>query len=364
MTRPSNAAAQSALFPGTTAETGGTKNGGPRGVIVALSEMKEGQMADCFVLLTEKEARQTRGGKPFYTLIVRDRGRKVAMPIWSDSEFFAACEHEWQPGQFFKVRGTLRNTEWGLQLEIERIRLATDEDRRDGFDPLDFRERTRFDQNAMFRELTDLARTHISEKPLARLVLAILERYEHGIKEIPAATHNHHAFVGGYLEHVLSVTRTAAYLADKYIEYYRDLEPPISKSLVVAGAILHDIGKLRELDATGPQAAYSVEGRLLGHMILGRDIVRELAPTIDALSPATQLQLEHIIAAHQALREWGAVVEPHTIECVLVHYADDMDAKVNMMVQALSKDTTPGPFTSRDNPLRRNLFKRMDDGTK
>ncbi len=324
---------------------------------VQLCEMNEGQTADCFVLLVQKESRQTRAGKPFFSLTMRDRARKVTVPIWNDSEFFAACEHEWQSGQFFKVRGTFRNTEWGPQLEIERIRAAGDQDRDDGFDPANFSERTKFDPDKMFRELVDTADKHIAAKPLRKLVQLVLSRHERGIRNIPAATHNHHAYVGGFLEHVLSVARTAVYLADKYVEYYADLTPPISKSLVVAGAILHDIGKLRELDATGAAAAYSVEGRLLGHMILGRDIVREEAAGIDGLAPQTLLALEHIIAAHQGQREWGAVVEPHTIECLLVHYADDLDAKVNMMVQALAKDTGGGPFTSRDNPLRRYVFK-------
>ncbi len=324
---------------------------------VQLCEMKEGQTADCFVLLVQKDARQTRAGKPFFSLMMRDRARKVTVPIWNDSEFFAACEHEWQPGQFFKVRGTFRNTEWGPQLEIERIRAAGDQDRDDGFDPANFSQRTQFDPDKMFRELVDTAEEHIADRPLRKLVLLLLSRYEQGVRTIPAATHNHHAFVGGFLEHVLSVTRTAVYLADKYTDYYADLTPPISKSLVVAGAILHDIGKLRELDTTGAQPVYSVEGRLLGHMILGRDIVREEAKGIDGLTAQTLLLLEHIIAAHQGQREWGAVVEPHTVECLLVHYADDLDAKVNMMVQALAKDTGAGPFTSRENPLRRHVFK-------
>lgn len=329
----------------------------PRPEIVLLSELKEGQAGDCFVLLVEKELRQTRSGKPFYTLSVRDRSRRVAAPVWNDSEFFAACEHDWQTGQFFKIRATFRNTEWGPQLELEKVRVATDDDRADGFDPQNFRERTRFDPATMFREIVVLANEQIDEKPLCQLVCAILERYEAGIKEIPAATHNHHAFVGGYLEHVLSVTRTAVYLADKYIEYYSDLRPALSKSLIVAGAILHDIGKLHELDVQPAQTVYSVEGRLLGHMILGRDIVREMSPTVEGLSPETQLHLEHIIAAHQGQREWGAVVEPHTIECLIVHYADDLDAKVNMMARALEKDTSTGPFTSRENALRRNVYK-------
>jgi 3'-5' exoribonuclease len=355
MTQSNNLTEQpGSLFRNTTESNGGSA---ARPSVVLLADMKDGQTGDCFVLLVSKELRQTRAGKPFYSLTVRDRARRVSAPIWNDSEFYAACEHEWQVGQFFKLRATYRHTEWGPQLDIEKVRLAGDEDRQDGFDPLSFRERTRFDPGQMFSELESLVRAHVTDDPLCRLVLEVLKRYEHAIREIPAATHNHHAFVGGYLEHVLSVTRTAAYLACKYDEYYPDVRPRISASLVVAGAVLHDIGKIRELDAQAPQTVYTVEGRLLGHMLLGRDIVREVGPSIEGLSPHIQMQLEHIIAAHQGQREWGAVVEPHTIECLLVHYADDLDAKVNMMAQALQKDTSPGPFTSRENPMRRYVFK-------
>src|SRR5262245_8148805 len=129
----------------------------PRPEVVLLAELKDGQTGDCFVLLTSKELRQTRSGKPFFTLNVRDRSRRVAAPVWNDSEFFAACEHEWQAGQFFKVRGTFRNTEWGPQLDLEKVRAATDDDRPDGFDPQSFRERTRFDTAQMFQELASLA---------------------------------------------------------------------------------------------------------------------------------------------------------------------------------------------------------------
>jgi len=161
---------------------------------------------------------------------------------------------------------------------------------------------------------------------------------------------------------VLSVTKTVIHLADKYSEYYSDLDPPISKSVAVAGAILHDIGKLRELSFDGARADYSVAGKLLGHMILGRDIVREVAAELPELDEATLMEIEHIIAAHQARHEWGAVVEPRTIECILVHYADDVDAKVNMMAEALRRDRGKGRFTSRDNPLRRQIYRPSRQG--
>ena len=325
--------------------------------VVPLSEMQDRQNGDCFVLLEKKEFRQTRTGQPYYLLTIRDRSRQVCMRIWSDSEFFSPCEHEWSPGQFFKMRGTYKTTDWGPQFEPDKVRAVTEEDRNYGFDPANFVQRSRFDADRMFSELCELASREIDEQPMRELVLEILRRYELAIKQIPAATHNHHAYLGGFLEHVLSVTRTAVQLAEKYCSYYPDLRPAISKSLVVAGAILHDIGKLRELESEAHRAAYSAQGRLLGHMMLGRDIVREVAADLQTLSPDALLLLEHTIAAHQGKLEWAAVTEPQTIECLLVHYADDIDAKVNMMAQALTNDASSESFTSRDNPMRRRLYK-------
>ena len=325
--------------------------------ILRLSDMKDGQTGDFFALLVDKELRQTKAGKPFYCLTLRDRVRKVAVRIWNDSEFFVVCDQEWSPGQFFKVRGTFQNTEWGPQVSLEKVRFASTDDHEDGFDPTSFEERTRVDIESMYRELRELASCEIEEPPIRQLTLRILDEFAPLIRRIPAATHNHHAYVGGFLEHVLSVARTGVYLADKYSSYYSDLVPPLSKSLVVAGAILHDIGKMRELEYQPQQTVYTVEGRLLGHMVIGCELVREAGRDIPGLSTERLLLLEHIVAAHQGLREWGAVVEPQTIECLLVHYADDLDAKMNMMVQAIQKDTTCGPFTSRDNALRRSVFK-------
>src|SRR5690606_29252006 len=115
---------------------------------------------------------------------------------------------------------------------------------------------------------------------------------------------NHHAFAGGFLEHVLSVTRTAVYLAEKYDEYYPRLG--LSKDLVVAGAILHDIGKLLELDVQPEGATYTPSGRLVGHILLGRDLVRQKACQIEGFDPEVLLRLEHVIISHQGLPEWGS----------------------------------------------------------
>lgn len=329
----------------------------PKPAVLRLNEVHEGQKADYFVLLMQKEQRESSNGNPFFKITFRDPSRQITTRIWSESPLFGPCEHEWEPGQFYKIRGTWVQTPWGPQLDIDKIRSVTPDDAADGFNPDHFVSRSRFDTAEMFDELVQLAEREISDRPLCDLVVRILRRYEADIRRIPAASYNHHAYLGGYLEHTRQVTRNAIFLADQYIAYYPDVTPPISKSLVVAGAILHDIGKLRELDARTETTTYSAEGRLLGHMVLGRDIVREVAAEVPELDARTLLLLEHIIAAHQATREWGAIVEPATVESLIVHYADDIDAKVHMMVQALVQDTTPGPLTGRDNRLRRTLFK-------
>ena len=180
------------------------------------------------------------------------------------------------------------------------------------------------------------------------LVENILTDNRDALLRIPAARHNHHAFVAGWLEHTLSVTRTVIYLADKYAEYYDELEPPLDKPMAVAGAILHDIGKLRELEQRPDGTAYTAERRIDRPYAQGRDIVRETAAACP-MPPDTLLRLEHLIIAHQRLPEWGSPKPPMTPEALLVHYADDIDAKFHMMAEILRNDTSDGPVTSKKN---------------
>jgi 3'-5' exoribonuclease len=173
---------------------------------------------------------------------------------------------------------------------------------------------------------------------------------------LPAAKKNHHAYVSGYLEHVLNVTRTCCHLAEKYAALYADLTPPINQDVVVAGAVLHDIGKLRELCHGPAGAEYTPAGCLIGHVLQGRDIVREAAAG-RPIDPETLLRLEHVIISHQRLPEWGAPKPPMTPEALIVHYADDLDAKLQMMVCALRDDTTNGPLTSKRNSLYQQVYR-------
>ncbi len=325
-------------------------------VLAPLSELISGQEADLFALLAAKEELTTRDGKPYFKVAFRDHAREVSFPIWNDSTWAVDCRERWQPGKFYKLRAIYRETNYGPQLDIKKIRETAPADSADGFDPLMCQPRSRFDPAAMFDELTTLAWEKIPDAALRALVVDILSVYRTELLTLPAATRNHHAFVGGWLEHVLSVTRNAVFLADKYAEQYPELHPPLDKGLVVAGAILHDIGKLREYRQEPQGAVYSAEGALIGHMLQGRDIVREAAAGRE-LSAETLLRLEHVIVAHQRLPEWGSPKPPMTPEALLVHYADDLDAKFEMMHATLRDDTTPGPLTSKKNSLYQQVYR-------
>jgi len=329
--------------------------------IIALADMQPDDEGDLFALLTEKEELLTKNGKPYFRVTFRDARREVSFPVWGDSAWAAACRDDWQPGRFYKLRAVYRETQYGPQLDIRKIREATDEDAADGFHPGLCRPATRFDPSAMYDELVEIARDEITPAELSATVVRLLEENRDALLDAPAARRNHHAFAGGLLEHTLSVTRSCIFLADRYAEYYADAQPPLSRGLVIAGAILHDIGKLLELDAGPTGTRYTAEGSLIGHLVLGRDMVRQAAEQA-GLDAESRLRLEHLLLAHQRLPEWGSPKPPMTPEALIVHHADDLDAKLHMMFQVLADDTSTGPTTSRKNVLYQELFRGLGGG--
>ncbi len=328
--------------------------------------MVNGQEADLFALMTSKEELLTKNGSPYFKVGFRDARREVTFPIWDNSPWTIPCRDEWTPGNYYKLRATYRETDYGPQLDIRKIREVTEADAADGFDPAMCLPRSRFEPEAMLDAIEEIIRTQIANAQLRKLIQSVITGNRQALLDCPAARRNHHAYTGGLLEHTLSVTRTCIYLADKYAEYYADQQPPLDKDLVVAGAILHDIGKLRELRQEPTETVYTAEGTLIGHMLLGRDIVREAAAAMSddaaTLDPELLLRLEHLVIAHQRLPEWGSPKPPMTPEALIVHYADDLDAKYHMMYAILRDDKTPGPATSKKNILMQQVFRGLEDG--
>jgi 3'-5' exoribonuclease len=277
--------------------------------LVRLRDLVPGQAGDFFALLAERIKGATRDGKPFFTCRFRDALRTATFMAWADGGWFEACEKTWKDGQCFKIRGQYQeHPTYGSQIDIHNIRLVNDGDRAAGFDPLDLVDCSRFDRDAMFAELKTLVDEHIGDVALRRLALTLLDRHAEAFKRLPATRRHFFPFYGGLLEHTLSVTHACLQLVEKYTAHYPDLRPPLNCDLVVTAAVLHDLGRVLEYDRDPDAAAAqpTVPGQLLGHLFLGRDLVRDTARELGDVDPELLLLLEHLIVSHLNLPEWGS----------------------------------------------------------
>ena len=348
-------------------------------MIVPLHELEPNQEADVFALLAEKEFTKTKEGKPYIRVTFRDAKRALRFPIWSDTAIYKEVKAI-KPGTYCKLRAVYRISNYGPQLDIHRIRITEDADVQDGFNPVLLRPASPIPAEQMFDELHALVKQHLGTPSVAahrsdggtlsvaahksdggksklhQLVLNALKEYREVLLLRVGSRQHHHCYIGGLLEHTLSVTKIAIALVDHYHKMYPDRKKEISRPLVVAGAILHDFGKIREYEPEVGSLQHSVAGELIGHAILGRDIVREAAKGLE-LDPAIQTHLEHIIVSHQRFADWGAAKPPMSIEAMIVHHADSCDALIGCLWNAFSQDPAEYALTSKKNVLGYPLLK-------
>jgi 3'-5' exoribonuclease len=324
--------------------------------VVRLSDLVHGQEAICFAALVKKENGTDKHGKPFVKCHFRDKWKSLVAPFWSGNALREVAE-TWAPGLAYRlhVRGSWQ-VKYGMQLEVLDGRPAGDEDIAEGYEFRDLVESSDYDPEQMFRTIHDLIGRYIDEPCLKRLVCEILHEHAELFKKMPAAQNFHHSYTAGLLEHVWSMTRVAGFLADHYAKYYKDLDPPLNKGVILAAAILHDIGKLRELEYHPVEARYTKEGQLIGHVMIGRDLVREAARKIDGFPIETLMLLEHAILTHHGKREFGAPIVPLTLEALLVSYVDDLDAKMNIAARHRMLSQTDGEFTDKVYALDNRRF--------
>lgn len=284
----------------------------------------------------------TRQEKPYLRLQLSDRHGAVEARVWEDAERCAAIARE---GGFVGIRGRVETYNGKRQLRVDQVAPI-----RVGPGDLElFMPRSNRAPEEMERELQGLLAS-IGDRPLRSLLERILDpatetgqRFRHA----PAAKHNHHAYVGGLLEHTLSVAALCDFLA----RHYGAL---VDRDLLLAGALLHDIGKVREIGIQ-PGFAYTDEGKLLGHILLGLQIVSDAAQQVPELPEERLLLLRHLIASHQGKYEWQSPREPRTLEALLLHHADDLDAKANQ-VMSLLRDVDRG-WTEYDRAFSREFFR-------
>lgn len=313
-----------------------------------LCDLTPGRKADFFALLSERKRGQTREGRPFYHCRFRDARRVVSLMAWSDDRWFGPCEKDWREGQFYKLRAIYTEHErYGPQIELFNLRPVRDMDRKEGFDEARFVESSQHDPAQLWAELKSLVTTHVADLPLRELTLALLDAHAEPLHHLPATRDRGYPFRGGLLEHLVSVTRVAIDLFERYSQTFPGLG--LNRSLVTAGAALHDLGRVREL-ADDLGATATVMGRFFGPGLLGRDLIREGAAGHGVREDLLTL-LEHIVVSAHA-KEPGLIPE-----AVLVAHADRLDLEIAQCARVLERDMAAGPFTDRDPGLNRSLLK-------
>lgn len=288
---------------------------------------ESGDAVQGFALLTKKEQRQDRNGKSYMDLEVADSSGSMVAKIWADSP---AMHGTFEVHRFIAFRGTVKSYREQLQLSIDDCREANEDDRRYGFDESELIPSTREDIGDLWQRLNRLLEEKVDRPVLRRLARETLEIHGKALREHPAAKSMHHAYRGGLLEHVVSMAELAVRVCDHYGDVDRDV--------VLLGVLFHDLGKLLELGAM-PANDYTLVGRLIGHVVIGRDLLRDQCRAIPGFPEDLQMLLEHLVLSHQGKKEFASPVEPMTPEAVILHFVDDLDSKLNQL--RASRDSSP-----------------------
>lgn len=307
-----------------------------------VSELVAGSAIDEVFLLVERTLAHKKDGNPFLNLTLSDRTGQVKGVLWDQVERIAATVAE---GDFVHIRAQVGEYRNNLQLVLkDMIRVPAEQ-----VNPADFMATTARDVDKMFQRLKQM--TGRMQSPHLKALLAAFwvdEAFVAAYCRAPAAKRMHHAYIGGLLEHTLSMAVLAELIAGHYNGVDRDL--------LLAGVILHDVGKIRELDYAS-RIDYSDEGRLLSHIIIGLSILEQKLKQVPDF-PETQARLlKHLIISHHGAREFGSPEPPKTIEAILLHYIDEMDSRVNGIREYMAKDLSDGSWTSYHRLLERHFYK-------
>jgi 3'-5' exoribonuclease len=298
-----------------------------------------------FFLCTYKELRPIRSGELLLFTLQDATGDIPAKLLESVDRY----KDEFEPGEFVRVEARTTLFQGQLQLLVTHIRRVNpDQDRREGFREEDCLLSAPRPIDEMWRELVSQIE-QVRDSNIRVLLNRIVVDHERELREWPAAQQIHHAYRGGLLEHIVKMSEVGRYLARAYAA---------SEDLVLAGVILHDIGKLQELWYEPGGATYTRDGNFVGHIGLGLVMVRETAKSISGFPDALRAQIEHLVMSHHGSRDRGSPVEPKTIEAFIVAAVDDLDSKLNQVRRAIQEDSGPDEFTAWHRRLGRVLFKK------
>ena len=303
-----------------------------------ITQRAVGETVDTFLLIKQSTKGVTTTGNPFMSLVLQDKSGDIEAKLWDTKE-----EHEtmYAAETIVRVGGEIHNYRGKNQLRIKSIRPAKPEEKQSISDLVPSSDKS---TEELFEEVVKYL-FDMQNPQIQRITRHLLKKYQEPFLTYPAATRNHHDYVSGLADHVVSMLKLGKSICEIY--------PSLNKDLLFAGIILHDIGKVFEL--SGPIAtSYTVEGNLLGHISI---MVTEISKAADELEIEGEevMLLQHMVLSHHGKEEWGSPKKPMIKEAEILHYIDNIDAKMMMLDRALEK-TKPGDFTERLFPLDNRSF--------
>ena len=311
-----------------------------------VADLKPETTVQSTFLVQSKERKIASNGNAYLDLQLRDSSGVIGAKLWDSDR----VNPDFEADDVVRVKGQIEEYRGTRQVRVAKIERCAPEE----IDPRDYFPRSAGDPEAMFAALLERVR-RMSEGPLRLLVLAVLDdpAIAEKFKLAPAATQYHHAYLVGLLEHVKSLVE----LGDRISDHY----PTLDRDLVVAGLVLHDLGKIEELNFLRG-FRYSTRGQLVGHMAIALEILQEKMRAIPGFSSELKDRIEHIVLSHHGKLEFGSPKEPMFPEALVVHYLDDLDSKLaSMRAQYETDKERAGDWTARNPALRRELLKPRSD---
>lgn len=283
-----------------------------------IADLREGDHISGIYLCKNKQNLKTKAGKSYYSMLLQDKTGTLDAKVWDLNN---GIEH-FESMDFIKVDGLITSFQGALQVNVRRVRRTQEQE----YDIRDYLPTSRFDIEEMMKELVEIIQT-IKNPYLKTLLDSFFVKDKEFIKSFKAhsaAKSVHHGFVGGLLEHTLSVTK----LCDFYCKRY----PILNRDLLLTAAMCHDIGKTTELSLF-PENDYTDEGQLIGHIVKGTEMIHDRIRDIPNFPQVLANELKHCILAHHGELEYGSPKKPALVEALALNLADNTDAMMETMTE-------------------------------
>lgn len=307
-----------------------------------ITELKENEHVVEHYLCRQKQSLKTRSGKTYLSLKLQDKTGVADAKVWEMHNDIQSFEE----GDIIKIDGTALVYQNEIQIKVNKIRRSHEGE----YEAMDYIPCTEKDIDALYEQITDFVSS--IEHPMIRKLMENIVIHDEAVvsafKTHSAAKNMHHNYMGGLLEHTVSVTQICDFMSTRYKHLNRDL--------LIATAILHDIGKIYELSKL-PENDYTDDGQMLGHIIIGTELVTAECAKIPGFPHELQSLIKHSILAHHGEYEFGSPKLPSTMEAFILHGADNLDAKLKAYEDAIDKDSTPGPWAGFQKMLGRYVRK-------